>query len=80
MKPAHSRFLTFISWVLIYGGLIGTVVMCLAVFFIPGGLVKGVATLLPATIVFLTLSVGIGGMLRALLSIDQHLMSNSREP
>jgi ABC-type transport system involved in multi-copper enzyme maturation permease subunit len=78
MSPAHARFLTVISWVLIYSGLIGTVIMGGAIFFIQGGPVKGVATLLPATIMFLTLSVGIGGMLRVLLSIDQHLMSESR--
>ena len=79
MSPTHMRFLTFVSWVLIYSGVIGTFVMCVAMFFIPGGPVKSVATLLPATIMFLTLSVGIGGMLRVLLSIDQHLMSKSRE-
>ncbi len=79
MSPAHTRFFTFISWVLICSGLIGTFVMCLAMFFIPGGPVKSVATLLPATIMFLTLSVGIGGMLRVLLSIDDHLMSESRK-
>ncbi|MGV8930004.1 MAG: hypothetical protein ACOH1E_09630 [Brevundimonas sp.] len=79
MSPAHSRFLTFISWVLMYSGVLGTVVMCVAIFFVPGGLVQGVATLLPATIMFLTLSVGIGGILRVLLSIDQQLMSKSRE-
>ena len=79
MKPDHSRFLTFISWVLIVAGLLGTVVMCLAIPFMPGGLVKGAVTLLPATIMFLTLSVGIGGMLRVLLSIDQQLMSKVRE-
>ena len=79
MTTAHSRFLTIVSWVLIYSGLIGTAVMCLAMFLIPGGPVKSVVTLLPATIMFLTLSVGIGGMLRVLLSINQHLMSESRE-
>ena len=79
MKPGHSRFLTFISWVLIGAGLLGTVVMCLAIPFMPGGPAKGAVTLLPATIMFLTLSVGIGGMLRVLLSIDQQLMSKVRK-
>ena len=80
MKAAHTKFFTAVSWVLIYSGLTGTAVMCLAMFFMPGGPVKVVATMLPATIMFLTLSVGIGGMLRVLLSIDQQLMPKSREP
>ncbi len=79
MKAAHTRFLTVVSWVLIYAGLIGTAVMSLAMIFMPGGPARVVATMLPATIMLLTLSVGIGGMLRVLLSIDQQLMSKSRE-
>ena len=79
MKAAHTRFLTVVSWVLIYSGLTATAVMFFAMFFMPGGLAMVVATMLPATIMLLTLSVGIGGMLRVLLSIDQQLMSKSRE-
>jgi len=77
VKPAQSRFLSVVSWVLIGAGLIGTAVMCLAIPFMPGGPVKGAVTLLPATVMFLTLSVGIGGMLLVLLSIDARLAQRS---
>lgn len=73
MKPSLVKFLTTASWVLMVLGLIGTVLMSLAMTGMPGTVAQRVVSMVPAAVMLLTLSFGIGAVLRVLLSIDQKL-------
>ena len=73
MKPSLAKFLTASSWVLMVLGLIGTVLMSLATLGMPGTAAQRVVSMVPAAVMLLTLSFGIGAVLRVLLSIDQKL-------
>ena len=80
MKPHLSRFFVAVSWVLIWTGAIGTILMGLAMLALDIGVAQKIASLLPAAVMLLTLSVGTGAMLRVLVSIDQRLATSTREP
>ena len=73
MKPGLSRFFVVVSWVLMWTGAIGTLLMALAMLALDIGVAQKIASLLPAAVMLLTLSVGTGAMLRVLLSIDAKL-------
>ena len=73
MTPELAKLLTAASWVLMVLGLIGTVLMGLAMMGMPGTVAQRVVSMVPAAVMLLTLSFGIGAVLRVLLSIDQKL-------
>ena len=73
MKPGLRRFLIMSSWFLMVLGLLGTILMSIAMAGMPGSPAQRAVSIVPAAVMLLTLSFGIGAVLRVLLSIDQKL-------
>ncbi|MDO9609813.1 MAG: hypothetical protein ACK4NU_06855 [Brevundimonas sp.] len=73
MTPLVQRFLTGASWVLMVLGILGTALMGVAMLGMPGTAAQRIASMVPAAVMLLTLSFGIGAVLRVLLGIHKLL-------
>ncbi|MFN7111097.1 MAG: hypothetical protein ACK4M2_05625 [Brevundimonas sp.] len=73
MTPLVQRFLTGASWVLMVLGILGTALMGVAMLGMPGTAAQRIVSMVPAAVMLLTLSFGIGAVLRVLLGIHKLL-------